>query len=76
VNFFEKNFKLAQAVDDWRLVPRILVVLYGHLFYNVADWFMNIPDPTIAQTGFVSTIVGSAAAIFGLYVSSGKNNNK
>jgi len=29
---------------------------------------MNLPDPTNAQSAFVSVIVGAGAAWFGLYV--------
>jgi len=32
---------------------------------------MELPDPTNAQAGFVSVIVGAGAAWFGLYVNSG-----
>lgn len=40
-------------------------------FYNTTTWFMGLDSPTNAQAGFISTIVGSAAAFFGLYVNSG-----
>tara|TARA_R110002074_G_scaffold35742_6_gene97480 strand:+ start:4622 stop:4765 length:144 start_codon:yes stop_codon:yes gene_type:complete len=40
-------------------------------FFNATQWFMGLPDPTNAQAGFVSTIVGAGAAWFGLYVSGG-----
>ena len=33
---------------------------------------MAMPDPTTAQAGFVSVIIGAGAAWFGLYVGSGK----
>ena len=44
-------------------------------FYNATQWFMALPDPSNAQAGFVSTIVGAGAAWFGLYVSGGNNNS-
>jgi len=45
-------------------------------FYNATQWFMSLPDPTNAQAGFVSTIVGAGAAWFGLYVSNSKKLDK
>jgi|TARA_B110000908_G_C10048246_1_gene354964 hypothetical protein len=45
-------------------------------FFNATQWFMSLPDPTNAQAGFVSTIVGAGAAWFGLYVSSKTNKDK
>jgi hypothetical protein len=32
---------------------------------------MSLPEPTNAQSAFISVIVGAGAAWFGLYVSSG-----
>ena len=34
---------------------------------------MNLPDPTNAQSAFVSVIVGAGAAWFGLYVGGTRN---
>ncbi|CAL9982030.1 hypothetical protein VPHD51_0141 [Vibrio phage D51] len=72
----ERNAKFAKIFNEWRPIPRLLVGLYIYLFYQVTMWFMGIPDPTMAQAGFISTIVGSAAAIFGLYVNSGTTKDK
>lgn len=69
---FETNKKLADAFDTWRVVPRLLVAMYCYLLYYTAMWFMGLPDPSGTQAAFVSTIVGSGAAIFGLYTNSGK----
>ena len=66
----------ASAVDKWRVIPRILMVLYGIAFYKCMDWFMNLSEPSMAQAGFVSTVVGAGAAWFGLYVGSGNRNKK
>ena len=38
------------------------------MFYKTCDWFMSLPDPTNAQSAFVSIIVGAGAAWFGLYI--------
>tara|TARA_R110000868_G_scaffold184547_2_gene426187 strand:+ start:247 stop:459 length:213 start_codon:yes stop_codon:yes gene_type:complete len=62
-----------ETLDSWRIVPRLLILSYMIAFFNATQWFMSLPDPTNAQAGFVSTIVGAGAAWFGLYVS-GKSN--
>ena len=48
------------------------MAMYTYAFYTVTTWFMAMPDPTTAQTGFVSVVVGAGAAWFGLYCGSGK----
>ena len=65
------NASHAQAIDKWRIWPRLLITLYGVMFYQTTAWFMSLPDPTNAQSAFVSVIVGAGAAWFGLYVGSG-----
>ena len=64
----------AGFMDTLRLIPRLLMICYGYIFWMSTQWFMNLPDPTNAQAAFISTIVGAGAAWFGLYVgsSSGK----
>ena len=60
--------ELPQFLSNWRTVPRIMMVLYGIVFYNTMQWFMALENPNNAQAGFVSVVVGAGAAWFGLYV--------
>lgn len=60
-----------EQLDKWRIVPRLLIGLYGLAFFRATEWFMALPDPTNAQSAFISVIVGAGAAWFGLYVSTG-----
>lgn len=55
-------------LDKWRIWPRMIITLYGIAFYETTTWFMALPDPTNAQAGFVSVIVGAGAGFFGIYV--------
>jgi len=52
------------------------MALYCYAFYSVTTWFMSMPDPTNAQAGFVSVVVGAGAGFFGLYVGTGQNKKK
>ena len=60
--------ELPQFLSNWRTVPRLMMVLYGLVFYETMTWFMALPEPNNAQAGFVSVVVGAGAAWFGLYV--------
>ena len=57
-----------ERLTAWRIFPRLLITLYGVAFWRTTEWFMSLPDPTNAQSAFVSVIVGAGAAWFGLYV--------
>jgi len=60
--------EIPQFMSNWRLIPRIFMLLYGYAFYMTMQWFMALPEPNNAQAGFVSVVVGAGAAWFGLYV--------
>jgi hypothetical protein len=75
-NPYTNLIHLAKAVDSWRIFPRIFITTYIYLLYNVVVWYMNVPTPTMEQSGLVSIVVGAGAAWFGLYTgsSSGKKD--
>ena len=60
--------KTSGIMDQFRLIPRLIMVAYIYAFYSSTTWFMALDDPTNAQAAFISTIVGAGAAFFGLYV--------
>ena len=68
--------ELPQFLSNWRTVPRIMMALYGLVFYNTMQWFMMLENPNNAQAGFVSVVVGAGAAWFGLYVNGKKTDIK
>ena len=68
--------EIPEFMGNWRLIPRMLMALYCYAFYSVTTWFMAMPDPTNAQAGFVSVVVGAGAGFFGLYVGSGAVKKK
>lgn len=57
-----------ESLDKWRVWPRFIITLYGLAFYQTTQWFMSLPDPTNAQSGFVSVMVGAGAGFYGIYV--------
>jgi hypothetical protein len=69
-NPFQWIIHLARAVDAWRIFPRIFITTYIYLLYKVVIWYMDLPNPTMEQSGLVSIVVGAGAAWFGLYTGS------
>ena len=66
----------SSQIDKWRIWPRMLITLYGVMFYRTTEWFMALPEPTNAQSAFISVIVGAGAAWFGLYCGSDGSKGK
>jgi|TARA_Y100000114_G_C11763828_1_gene331802 hypothetical protein len=73
-NPFQWLIHLAKAVDSWRIFPRVFISTYIFLLYKVVIWYMELPNPTIEQSGLVSIVVGAGAAWFGLYTGTSKKD--
>ena len=71
-NKYQGFIDLAKALDAWRIFPRLFLSVYIFLLYKVTIWFMALQDPTMAQSGLVSIVVGAGAAWFGLYAGTSK----
>jgi len=64
----------AETIDIYRIAPRLIVVGYGFLVYDIINWFMSLGiEATTQQTSFVTAIVSLAAAIFAFYANTGIN---
>jgi len=72
INPYAKLIHMARAVDAWRIFPRVFLTVYIVLLYKVTIWFMDIPTPSLEQSGLVSIVVGAGAAWFGLYTGTSK----
>lgn len=61
-----------ETLDQWRLLPRILMFTMIVMTYRVVEWFMELPDPSLEQAGLVSVMTGALTGAFGLFLGSGK----
>ena len=75
-NPYKKWVHLAKTIDAWRIFPRIFVSVYIVLLYKVVIWFMALPEPSLAQSGLVSIVVGAMAAVFGIYAGTSGQSKK
>jgi len=72
-NPWQRWIWLSNMVDSWRIFPRAFLSIYIFLLYYSTMWFMDLPDPTLEQSGLISIIVGAGAAWFGLYAGTAKD---
>jgi len=75
-NPYAKIIHMARAIDAWRIFPRIFITTYIILLYKCVIWYMELPNPTMEQSGLISIVVGAGAAWFGLYTGSSKKSDK
>ena len=76
MTFFPKKetlLNIAEILDAYRVVPRILVLTYSLMLWNITQWFQGLSDPTNPQATFVSVVYGASAGMFAFYANSGRN---
>lgn len=69
---FQWWIDLAEAVDAWRIFPRLFIGVYIYLLYHSIMWFIALPDPTTQQTALISVITSIGAGWFTAYVATSK----
>ena len=56
------------VIDDWKIVPRLMMLAVTVLTYKAVLWFMTLPDPTVAPSGLVSVCMGALTGCFGIWM--------
>ena len=58
----------ATIIDDYKIFPRLMMFVVTLLTYQSVHWYMNLPDPTIQQSGLVSVCMGALTGCFGIWM--------
>lgn len=43
MDFRRISLIIAESVDAWRIIPRVILILYGTLVFNLYLWYRSIP---------------------------------
>lgn len=70
------HIKAAEVLDAYRVVPRMVLLGYAYLVYDIVTWFKDLEDPATQQAALVTTVIGASAAVIGLYNNSGRKYEK
>ena len=68
----QTHLAMAELIDAWRIVPRMIIFGYCYYVWDVTQWFMGLENPNTQQAALISTIIGVAGIVFGLYTNSGR----
>ena len=64
----ESGNGLHNVLDDWKVLPRLMMLAVTVLTYQAVHWFMGLPDPSVAQSGLVSVCMGALTGCFGIWM--------
>lgn len=60
----------ADKVMEWKLLPRLMTIMFSIMAWRCAEWFMRIDDPSAVQAGFVSVVMGAMTGAFAIWMGS------
>jgi len=59
---------MATILDDWKVLPRLMMLVFTFMSFRVVEWFMGLEDPTTQQAGLVSVVMGAATGAFAVWM--------
>lgn len=68
----DRWLRWAERVDAWRVFPRLFVVGYGVLAFEVFYWVSHLPDMSPSQSAFATTVLGLCIPLLGWYMNTGR----
>lgn len=53
---------------EWKILPRLMTILFSIMAWRCAEWFMYLDQPTAVQAGFVSVVMGAMTGAFAIWM--------
>ena len=63
------RYIMSTVLDEWKVWPRVMMLVFTLMSWRVVEWFMNLPDPSVQQAGLVSVVMGAATGAFRIWMS-------
>ena len=63
-------------IDEWKILPRVMMAVMTLMSWRCAEWFMNLEDPTASQSAFVSVVMGAMTGAFGIWMGGESRKNE
>ena len=55
-------------LDNYKIFPRLMMLVVTILTYQSVHWYMALPDPTIQQSGLVSVCAGMLTGCYAIWM--------
>ena len=75
LNRIERESMASTIIDEYKIFPRLMMLVVTILTYQATHWFMNLPDPSNAQAGLVSVCMGALTGCFGIWMNKESKTN-
>ena len=68
LNRIERENMASTIIDNYKIFPRLMMLVVTILTYQSVHWFMSLPEPTTSQAGLVSVCMGALTGCFGIWM--------
>ncbi len=68
----DRWLRWAERFDAWRVIPRLILLAYGALVWNLVNWAMGLPGLSTEQAGLVGVVTAMAAPLANWYMQTGR----
>lgn len=58
----------SERFDKYKILPRLMMLVFTFMSFRVVEWFMGLPDPTTQQSALVSVVMGAATGAFAIWM--------
>jgi len=58
----------AQQILEWKILPRLMMLIMTIMSWRCAEWFMSLEAPTAPESAFVRIVMGAMAGAFGIWM--------
>ena len=59
---------MATMLDEWRVLPRLVMLLQLIVYVRCIEWFLSLEDPTTQQAGLISVVTGALSASYAIWM--------
>ena len=64
----ERKSMAHTIIDDYKIFPRLMMLVVTVLTYQSVHWYMSLSDPSNGQAGLVSVCMGALTGCFGIWM--------
>jgi hypothetical protein len=59
---------MATRLDEWKVLPRLMMLATTIMYIRCLEWAMSQPDLSVSQAGLISVVTGAFTGSFGIWM--------
>ena len=64
-----------KVLDEWKVLPRFMMFAITVMSWRVVEWYMQLDNPSVQQSGLVSIVMGALTGMFAVWMNKEQNTS-